>query len=95
MLAGNGCTTGRLGDDALYWEAFFIVLITTVDSIMSLQEVSSGKAHVAGKAFEWLNVCVSKDMSFEMFISGKRLPAICTEDHLLDVLGHELQLRPR
>jgi len=59
ITAGDGCAAGGLRYDALRWEAFFVVLVAAVYGVMSLQKISSSKAHMTCKALEWLDIGVS------------------------------------
>lgn len=81
IAASNGCPASRLRYYTLNWEAFFVVLVTTVYGVVALQKITSSKAHVASEAFEGLHVGVSQDMPFQMFVSGEGLSTIGTENH--------------
>jgi len=48
---------------------------------MPLQEVPPGEGHVTCEAFEWFDVGVSKNVSFEMLIPCEGLAAVSTENH--------------
>lgn len=53
-----------------------------MDCVVSLKQISSREGHVAGEAFERLDVSMRKNMPFEMLIPSKGLPTIRAEDHL-------------
>lgn len=82
ITAGDGCAAGGLWYYALWGESLFVVLVAAVYGVVSLQKISSSKAHMTCEAFERLDVGVSQDMSFEMLVSGERLSTVCAKDHV-------------